>query len=61
MTAQKAVASVMNIAFAILIWFAIPLILPTAAVLGWLLIFMNALFSVGIAIGIAQAYATPQE
>ena len=62
MTAQKAIGIFMNIAFAIVIWFAVPIVLPLAAALGWTLIVLNALFSLGIVISIVEAYATtPQE
>lgn len=51
----------MNIAFGIAIWFAVPIVLPVAATLGWVLIVLNVLFTLGIIISIAEAYATPQE
>lgn len=51
----------MNIAFAIAIWFAVPLVLPVALALGWVLIVLNGLFSVGIGIAIAESYANTQE
>lgn len=54
-------ATFMNIAFAITIWFGIPIILPVAAALGWILIGLNALFTLGIAISIAESYSSPQE
>ena len=61
MTAPKATATFMNIAFAIAIWFSIPILLPVATALAWVLIVLNLLFSLGIAISIAQTYSSPQE
>lgn len=51
----------MNIAFAIVIWFAIPVVLPVAAALGWTLAILNALFSLGTLITIVEAYAPKPE
>jgi hypothetical protein len=56
MTVTKAIATVMNIAFAITIWFALPIIFPLAAVIGWTLLAFNSLFSLGILIGIFESY-----
>jgi hypothetical protein len=56
MTRPQAVATFINIAFAITIWFAVPIVLPAAAVIGWTLLTFNTLFSLGIAISIKQAY-----
>lgn len=61
MTAKKAIATFMNIAFGIVIWFSVPIILPVAAALAWVLIVLNGLFTLGIIISITEAYATPQE
>jgi hypothetical protein len=61
MTGQVAFTTFINIAFAIAIWFAIPIVMPAAAALGWVLIVLNFLFSLGIAVSISQAYKTTQE
>ena len=45
MNAEQALSTFINIAFAIVIWFAVPIVLPVAATLGWTLIVLNALFS----------------
>ncbi len=60
MTGQEALATFVNIAFAIVIWFAVPIVLPVAATLGWTLIVLNSLFSLGIVLGIMSAYAKPK-
>ena len=60
MTTTTAVATFINILFAISVWFAVPIILPVAAALGWVLIVCNFLFSFGIAVIITQAYAKDQ-
>lgn len=46
----------MNIAFAIAIWFAIPIVMPVAATLAWVLIILNGLFSLGMLMIIFNAY-----
>lgn len=56
MTVQRALATVSNIAFAIAIWFAIPIVMPVAATLAWVLIVLNFFFSLGIAIMIPAYY-----
>lgn len=56
MNAQTAFGTFLNIAFAIAIWFAIPIVLPVAPNLGVTLIVMNSLFSLGILMSIFQAY-----
>lgn len=61
MNAESALSTFINIAFAITIWFAVPIVLPVAATLGWTLIVFNFLFSLGIALGIVSAYAKPTE
>lgn len=61
MTSDRAVTTLINIAFAITIWFAIPIVLPVAATLGWTLLILNGLFSLGIVFGIISAYAKPTE
>lgn len=60
MNAQEVFATFINICFAIVIWFAVPIVLPVATALGWTLIVLNTLFSLGIALGIMSAYAKPQ-
>jgi hypothetical protein len=57
MTAQKALGTVLNIAFAIAIWFAVPIVMPVAATLAWVLIVLNVMFSIGMLIIIFQAYS----
>lgn len=61
MTAAQVVATLINIFFAIAIWFAVPIVLPVAATLGWTLIVLNFLFSLGIAIGIVGIYSATQD
>jgi hypothetical protein len=56
MTTQKAFGTVLNIAFAIAIWFAIPIVMPVAATLAWVLIIMNTMFSFGMIMIILEAY-----
>lgn len=60
MNAEQALSTFINIAFAIVIWFAVPIVLPVAATLGWTLIVLNALFSLGIVLGIISAYAAKE-
>ena len=60
MTAQAAVSIIMNLAFTIVIWFAIPVVLPLAAAIGWSLIVLNALFTLGIVVSIVELYTTPE-
>jgi hypothetical protein len=57
MNASTAAQTIINLAFAIAIWFAVPIVLPVAATLGWTLIIINSLFSLGIVLGIFSAYA----
>lgn len=54
MNTQTAVGTFLNIAFAIAIWFAIPIVMPVAATLAWVLIVLNALFSLGMLMIIFQ-------
>lgn len=61
MTASTAFSTIVNIAFTIAIWFAVPIVLPVAATLGWTLIIINFLFSLGIVLGIFAAYAKSAE
>jgi hypothetical protein len=61
MNAERALSTFINIAFAIVIWFAVPIVLPVAVTLGWTLIILNFLFSLGIVLGIISAYAKPTE
>lgn len=57
MTPQTAVGTFLNIAFAIAIWFAIPIVMPVAATLAWVLIVLNAMFSFGMLMIILNAYS----
>jgi hypothetical protein len=57
MTAQKALGTFLNIAFAIAIWFAIPIVMPVAATLAWVLIVLNVMFSFGMLMIIFQVYS----
>jgi hypothetical protein len=57
MTAQKGLGTFLNIAFAIAIWFAIPIVMPVAATLAWVLIVLNVMFSFGMLMIIFQVYS----
>lgn len=61
MSSDQAITTFINIAFAIVIWFAVPIVLPVAATLGWTLIVLNSLFSLGIVLGILSSYTKPTE
>ena len=56
MTTSQAVSTFINIGFAIAIWFAIPIVMPVAAALAWVLIVCNFFFSLGLVITIPQYY-----
>jgi hypothetical protein len=56
MTPTRAFGTFMNLVFTIAIWFAIPIVMPVAAALAWVLIVLNFFFSLGIAIMIPAYY-----
>lgn len=56
MTTSQAVTTFINIVFAIAIWFTIPIVMPIAAALAWVLIVCNFLFSLGLAFIIPTYY-----
>lgn len=56
MTATRAFSTFVNIVFTIAIWFAVPIVMPVAATLAWVLIILNFFFSLGIALLIPTYY-----
>lgn len=61
MTITQAVTTFINILFTIAIWFAIPIVMPIAASLAWVLIVCNFFFSLGLFIMIPQYYKKAEE
>lgn len=57
MNAPTALGTFLNLALTIAIWFAIPIVMPVAATLGWVLIILNALFSFGMILIILSTYS----
>ncbi len=61
MTTTQAVTTFINILFTIAIWFAIPVVMPVAAALAWVLIVCNFFFSLGLIIMIPQYYKKAEQ
>lgn len=60
MTSTQASSTFINILFTIAIWFAIPIVMPVAAALAWVLIVCNLFFSLGLVIMIPAYYKQNQ-
>lgn len=56
MNASTIVSTVTNIAFIICVFFAVPIVLPVAGLLGTLLIIFGGLYAIGVILQIALAY-----
>jgi len=56
MNASTAIAIVINIAFTICVFFAIPIVMPVSSALGTLLIILNIIYAISVVAQIFVAY-----
>jgi len=56
MTGPKAFGLFLNISLVISIVFAVPIVMPVVALLGWLLVMFSGLLAVGIVLQLHESY-----
>lgn len=56
MTGPKAFGLFLNISLVISLIFAVPIVMPVVALLGWLLVIFSAMLAVGICLQLHESY-----
>jgi hypothetical protein len=56
MNASTAISTITNIAFVIVVFFAVPIVMPVAGLLATLMIIFNSLYAIGVILQIVLAY-----